>query len=83
METWIWISLWIVQTIAGAVLWRKFMYDRSESVHEVLFLNALLLINIFIVIVLLFKSIGYLYNQLCYFIDYLAGVKNKTENDNI
>ena len=83
METWIWISLWIVQTLVGAVLWRKCMYDRSESVHEVLFLNALLLINIFIVIVLLFKSIGYLYNQLCYFIDFLAGVKNKTENDNI
>ena len=83
METWIWISLWIFQTFVGAVLWRKFMYDRSESVHEVLFLNALLLINIFIVIVLLFKSIGYLYNQLCYFIDFLAGVKNKTENDNI
>ena len=83
METWIWISLWVAQTIAGAVLWRKYMYDREESVHEVLFLNALLLINIFIVIVLLFKSIGYLYNQLCYFIDFLAGVKNKTENDNI
>ena len=83
METWIWISLWVVQTILGAVLWRKYMYDREESVHEVLFLNALLLINIFIVIVLLFKSIGYLYNQLCYFIDFLAGVKNKTENDNI
>ena len=79
METWIWISLWVVQTIVGAVLWRKYMYDREESVHEVLFLNALLLINIFIVIVLLFKSIGYLYNQLCYFIDFLAGVKNKTE----
>ena len=83
MEIWIWISLWVVQTILGAILWRKYMYDREESVHEVLFLNALLLINIFIVIVLLFKSIGYLYNQLCYFIDFLAGVKNKTENDNI
>ena len=79
MEIWIWISLWVVQTILGAILWRKYMYDREESVHEVLFLNALLLINIFIVIVLLFKSIGYLYNQLCYFIDFLAGVKNKTE----
>ena len=77
MEIWIWISLWVVQTILGAILWRKYMYDREESVHEVLFLNALLLINIFIVIVLLFKSIGYLYNQLCYFIDFLAGVKNK------
>ena len=81
METWIWISLWIVQTLVGAVLWRKYMYGRSESIHEVLFLNALLLINIFIVIVLLFKSIGYLYNQLCYFIDFLAGVKNKTEEE--
>ena len=78
-----WVSLYVVQTLVGAVLWRKYMYDRSESVHEVLFLNALLLINIFIVIVLLFKSIGYLYNQLCYFIDFLAGVKRQKKNDNI
>ena len=76
METWIWISLWVVQTILGAVLWRKYMYDREESVHEVLFLNALLLINIFMVMFLLFKSIDYLFKQLCYFIDFLAGVKN-------
>ena len=76
-----WISLYVVQTIVGAVLWRKYMYDRSDSVHEVLFLNALLFINIFILIFLLFKSIGYLYNQLCYFIDFLAGVKNKTEEE--
>ena len=82
METWIWISLYVVQTILGAVLWRKFMYDKLESVHEVLFLNALLLINIFIVVIF-FKSLGYLFKQLCYFIDFLAGVKNKTENDNI
>lgn len=79
METWIWISLWIVQTISGAVLWRKYMYNKEESVSEVLFLNALVLINMFFIVVIFFKSVGYLYKQLCYFIDFLAGVKNKTE----
>ena len=83
METWIWISLWIVQTIVGAVLWRRFMYDKKETITEVLLLNALVVVNIFFIVVIFFKSLGYLYNQLCYFIDFLAGVKNKTENDNI
>lgn len=75
METWIWISLWIVQTIAGTILWRKFMYDKKETVTEVLLQNALVVVNIFFIIVIFFKSLGYLYEKLCYFIDFLAGVK--------
>lgn len=78
METWIWISLWVVQTIVGAVLWRKYMYNKKESVSEVLFLNALVFINMLLIIAVFFNSLSYLYKQLCYFIDYLAGVK-KTE----
>ena len=83
METWIWISLWIVQTLVGTVLWRKYMYDAKETITEVLLQNALVIQNVVFIFIILFKSIGYLYNQLCYFIDFLAGVKNKTENDNI
>ena len=83
METWIWISLWIVQTLVGTVLWRKSMYDAKETITEVLLQNALVIQNVVFIFIILFKSIGYLYNQLCYFIDFLAGVKNKTENDNI
>lgn len=74
-----WISLWALQTLVGAVLWRKYKYNKKESIHEVLLLNAIPIINIFIVIYLLFKSIGYLYKQLCYLIDYLAGVKNENK----
>ena len=77
METWKWISLWIVQTIVGAVLWRKYMYDAKETITEVLLQNALVIQNVVFIFIILFKSIGYLYNQLCYFIDFLAGVKNK------
>ena len=77
METWMWISLWIVQTIVGAVLWRKYMYDAKETITEVLLQNALVIQNVVFIFIILFKSIGYLYNQLCYFIDFLAGVKNK------
>ena len=78
-----WISLWVVQTIVGAVLWRRFMYDKKETVTEVLIQNALVAPNILFIVVIFFKSLGYLFKQLCYFIDFLAGVKNKTENDNI
>lgn len=79
METWMWISLLVVQTLVGAVLWRKYMFDEKETITEVLLQNALVAPNILFIVVILFKSVGYLYNQLCYFIDYLAGVKNKTE----
>lgn len=79
METWVWISLWVVQTLVGTVLWRKYMYDEKETITEVLLQNALVAPNILFIVVIFFRSVGYLYNQLCYFIDFLAGVKNKTE----
>ena len=78
METCMWISLWVVQTLVGAVLWRRYMYDEKETITEVLLLNALVISNIVFIFVILFKSVGFLYKQICYFIDYLAGVK-KTE----
>ena len=78
-----WISLWVVQTIVGAVLWRRFMYDKKETVTEVLIQNALVVPNIFFIVVIFFKSLGYLFKQLCYFIDFLAGVKRQKKNDNI
>ena len=77
MENWMWISLWIAQTFVGAVLWRKFMYDEKETITEVLIQNALVAPNIIFIAVVFFKSLGYLYNQFCHFIDFLAGVKNK------
>ena len=81
METWMWISLWIVQTFVGAVLWRKFMYDEKETITEVLIQNALVAPNIIFIVVVFFKSLGYLYKKLCYFIDFLASVKKTEEND--
>ena len=81
METWIWISLWIAQTIVGTILWRKYIYDKKETVTEVLLQNALVVVNIFFIVVIFFKSLGYLYKQFCYSIDFLAGVKNKTEEE--
>jgi hypothetical protein len=79
METWMWISLWVLQTLVGTVLWRKYPHDKGESIHEILILNAIIIVNIFVVVYLLFESIGYLYKQLCYLIDYLAGVKNENK----
>lgn len=31
METWMWISLWIVQTFVGAVLWRKLVFNKEQD----------------------------------------------------
>ena len=75
METWIWISLYVVQTIVGAVLWRKYApkegFYRIENGLWALFAGSLVISNL----------VGLLI-MLGWFIDFLAGVKNKTD-DNI
>ena len=74
METWIWISLWVVQTIVGAVLWKKFAFNKDTE--WALFYSATIFMNIVGLIALIF-----IYS--CYFIDFLAGVKRQKKNDNI
>jgi len=68
METWIWISLWVVQTIVGAVLWRRLTTSQDANALNCLMLSALIIPNILLLLV-----------PLLVFIDFLAGVKNKTE----
>ena len=70
METWIWGSLWVVQTLIGAVLWKKFAFGKDTE--WALFYSATIFMNIAGLIALIFI-------HSCYFIDFLAGVKNKTE----
>ena len=76
METWIWISLWVVQTIVGAVLWRKFApktgYWRIDSGLLALVPSMLVIPSIIMIMVFCFRFLDFI-------IDYLAGVKNKTE----
>ena len=90
MENWIWISLYVVQTIVGAVLWRKYFFtddydDGNYESHELgirsLFVRSISLIVVPIMIGC--YSLMYLYVYVGNFISFLAGVKNKTENDNI
>jgi hypothetical protein len=79
MENWMWISLYVVQTIVGAVLWRK--YAPKEGTWRIdsgllgIVPSCLILPNVYMIIVYFFK---FLDNT----IDYLAGVKNKTEIKN-
>ena len=86
METWIWIIgcvvVWIVQTIAGAVFYRKYFNSKGhvgESPEACLFMSAVVIVNCISLVFLLFYGIEYLFKQFVLFIDYLAGVKNKTE----
>ena len=76
MENWIWISLYVVQTLVGAVLWRKHAPKegtwRIDSGLLGIVPSCLILPNVYMIIVYFFK---FLDNT----IDYLAGVKNKTE----
>lgn len=91
METWIWISLWVVQTIVGAVLWRKYFftedycggdYESHELGIKSLCFGAISLVVV--PIMLCCYSFMALYVYTGDFISFLAGVKNKTEeNDNI
>lgn len=68
METWIWISLWVIQTLIGAVLWRRLTTSQDANALNCLILSALIIPNILLLLV-----------PLLVFIDFLAGVKNKIE----
>ncbi len=74
METWMWITLYIVQTIAGAVIFRKYSNKSSE---ESLAMSATVIINCVGLVLLLVCAIECLYKQLLLLIDFLAGVNKK------
>ena len=85
METWIWISLWIVQTIVGAVLWRRYFftddYDDGDCESHELGVRSLFVGSISLIVVPIMigcYSLMYLYVCVGNFISFLAGVK-KTE----
>ena len=79
-----WISLYVVQTIVGAVLWRKYFNVKGnvgESTEDCLLMSAIVIINCISLVFLIFYGIKYLFKQLIILIDFLAGVKNKTEEE--
>ena len=81
MENWIWISLYVVQTLVGAVFYRIYFNDVEESTEDCLLMSAIVIINCISLVFLIFYGIKYLFKQLIILIDFLAGVKNKTEEE--
>ena len=79
METWIWISLYVVQTLVGAVLWRKYVLTEKDTALTALVLSCLVFPSVICGIYLVFRMHNFLLKPLYSYIDYLAGVKNKTE----
>lgn len=64
-----WISLYTVQTLVGAVLWRKYTKGNKDINGFICFLfGAIMIPNI----ILLIAGVYHLVNNL---IDFLAGVK--------
>lgn len=61
-----WISAYIIQTLIGAVLWKKNVFGKDTE--WALFYSATIFMNMAGLIALLF-----IYS--CYFIDFLAGKK--------
>ena len=79
-----WISLYVVQTIVGAVFYRKYFNVKGhveESTEDCLLMSAIVIINCISLVLLIFYEIEYLFKQLIILIDFLAGVKNKTEEE--
>lgn len=65
METWIWISLYIIQTLVGSVLWRKIVFTKqlSYSININLlsfFFSAILVPNISMIFAYLFDWLNYI-----------------------
>jgi len=73
MKTWIWISLYIIQTLVGAVYMRKVLvYNKHNDGFVSFILSSLVIINVVFLI-------AYFCDLISIFIDFLAGVKTKTE----
>ena len=71
MENWIWISLYVIQTLVGAVLWRKYVTSgiwRVDSGLLALVPSGLIIPNVIALIILFLR-------WLDRFIDFLAGKK--------
>lgn len=86
METWMWISLWVVQTIVGAIGYRKYQNGEGQigqTPQSALILSGMVIINIISCCVLFCQFINYSFKGVYKFIDYLAGVKKTEKNDNI
>ena len=71
-----WISLYVVQTLVGAVFYRIFN-DVEESTEDCLLMSAIVIINCISLVFLIFYGIKYLFKQLIILIDFLAGKKIK------
>ena len=74
-----WISLYVVQTLVGAVFYRIYFNGVEDSTEGYLLMSAIVIINCISLVLLIFYGIEYLFKQLIILIDFLAGVKNKTE----
>lgn len=76
METWMWITLYIVQTVLGAVFLRRYQGEVGqvgESSITALLFSMTVFVNIFSLVFTLFFLLGELLSKLFYFIDFLAG----------
>ena len=76
METWMWISLYVLQTIVGAVFLRKYqgkVGQVGESSITALIFSMTVFVNMLALFFTLFFLLGELLSKLLYFIDFLAG----------
>ena len=76
METWMWVSLWILQTFIGAVMWRRYS-NITDTTINILGWSCLVFMNVIGLIWLIILGVNLFFEKLCQFIDFLAGVKTK------
>ena len=75
-----WISLYVVQTLVGAVFYRIYFNVKGnvgESPEDCLLMSAVVIVNCISLVFLIFYGIKYLFKQLIILIDFLAGKKKK------
>ena len=77
-----WISLYVVQTLVGAVFYRIYFNDVEDSTEGYLLMSAIVIINCISLVLLIFYGIEYLFKQLIILIDFLAGKRLKSYERN-
>ena len=66
MENWMWVSLYVIQTLVGAIFYRKYFNVKGnvgEAIEDCIIMSAVVIVNCISLVFLIFYGIEYLFKQ--------------------
>lgn len=66
MENWMWVSLYVIQTLVGAIFYRKYFNVKGnvgESIEDCIIMSAVVIVNCISLVFLIFYGITSFYKK--------------------